>query len=375
MKKLLVIVFVLFLFVMLNAEKVSIENAEKIALNWEENWNNQKNFSNKIINAKATIQKNTPLFFTFSFENRGFVIVAADNNIVPILGYSFKSSIEKQITNPSLKLFLDKLSEEAFRVISENIQNVEAQTKWSEIYNNDFSRYETRDVSPLLQTEWDQGQYYNEECPSDADGPGGHVYAGCVATAMGQCMKYWNYPDNGVGNHSYYHSDYGTLSANFGNTTYNWNSMPNAIYGQDYDVANLLSHLGISVDMNYSPNGSGAYSEDARNALVNFFQYSNSAQLVWKDDYTNAQWENVLKTELDGGRPMYYRGQSDDGGHAFVCDGYQASNYFHFNWGWSGYYNGYFYTSSLTPGDHSFNDWQGAIIGLEPANIDPPDPD
>ncbi|MEA1972970.1 MAG: Spi family protease inhibitor, partial [Candidatus Cloacimonadota bacterium] len=79
-QKLLVIVFVLFSFVMLNAEKVSIENAEKIALNWEQNWNNQKNFSNKIINVEATVQKNTPLFFTFSFENRGFVIVAADDN-------------------------------------------------------------------------------------------------------------------------------------------------------------------------------------------------------------------------------------------------------------------------------------------------------
>ncbi len=371
MKKAILILVGLMLFIGLFAESIDRQTAESIAQNWFKQWNDKDEYSAKIINVEITKKKSHNLFYTFSFEDQGFVIVSADDNIVPILGYSLTSKIKTPVTNSAIKEFLMFLEEQSFYLISNNIENQENRISWEKVLQNDFSNYETRFVTPLLQTEWDQGQYYNDNCPVDATSSAGnnHVWAGCVATAMAQCVKYWEHPSTGVGTHSYTHPTYGNQSADFGTTTYNWSSMPNALTAPNSDVATLLYHLGVSVDMDYGPNGSGAYSSDAKDALINYFQYKDSANFIWKSSYTDPQWKSILTNELDNGRPMYYRGDNGTSGHAFVCDGYQTSDYFHFNWGWSGYYDGYFYLNDLTPGTHSFNYDQGAIIGLEPDNI------
>jgi hypothetical protein len=176
-------------------------------------------------------------------------------------------------------------------------------------------------------------------------------------------MKYWAHPAQGEGSHSYTHPDYGYQYANFGATTYNWASMPNS--SGESDIAELLYHLGVSVEMDYSPDGSGAYTSDCVYALENYFDYNTAASYIQKSYYSNITWENMMRGQLDDGQPMTYRG-SGTGGHAFVLDGYQGSNYFHFNWGWSGYYNGYFYLNDLTPGSYSFTSSQAAIINVYP---------
>jgi len=208
-------------------------------------------------------------------------------------------------------------------------------------------------------------EYYNASCPADAAGPDGHVWAGCVATAMAQVMKYHNYPTTGTGSHSYSHPTYGTLSANFGETTYNWASMPDSLSDYNSDVAKLLYHIGVSVDMDYAPDGSGAYMSDAAYALETYFKYSNSLSYVWKSSYSTDEWTTILRTEIDNKRPILYSGHGT-GGHAFVCDGYSGSDYFHFNWGWGGSEDNYFYLNDLTPGSYDFTDSQGAVIGIRP---------
>jgi hypothetical protein len=243
---------------------------------------------------------------------------------------------------------------------SEEIKN-----KWLELEQGKKSTKSTAAVVPLIQTKWNQAPYYNELCPLDPE-TNRRTYTGCVATAMAQIMKYWNYPANGTGFHSYNHESYGTIPANFGSTTYNWASMPNSITGSNSAVATLMFHCGVSVDMDYGPDGSGAYTSAIAPALKTYFGYSSSAEEKRRSSYTDLQWKELLKTELDAGRPLHYAGYDVNVGHAFICDGYDINDLFHFNWGWGGSADGYFAISMLNPFTCEFNSNHKAVIGIQP---------
>jgi hypothetical protein len=200
---------------------------------------------------------------------------------------------------------------------------------------------------------------------------------------MAQVMKYWNYPASGSGFHSYNTNNYGTLSADFGGTAYDWGSMPNTVSSSNEAVATLMYQCGVSVDMNYgvgSQGGSGAYvvtsqspvQHCAEYALKTYFGYPNNLQGVVRANYSEDQWVNLLKSDLDASRPIVYAGFGSGGGHCFVCDGYDQNDFFHFNWGWSGYYDGYFSINALDPGGvgtgggtGGFNSGHQAIIGVQ----------
>ena len=260
---------------------------------------------------------------------------------------------------------------------SENIDNNATLPFWRDILDDTIPLHNRdRDVAPLLATTWNQGCDYNADCPVDGDGPCGHVWAGCVATAMAQVMKYWAHPAQGTGSHGYTHSDYGYQYADFSAATYDWAGMPDD-YGED-DIAELLYHCGVGLEMDYSPWGSGAYTgtygyPNVVSVLEDYFDYDPELDYLYKSDYSTYAWNSMLRNQLDAGRPLVYRGQGS-GGHAFVCDGYQGGNYFHFNWGWSGSYNGYYYLNDLTPGGYEFTIDQGAIFDIRPNAPDVPDP-
>ncbi len=220
--------------------------------------------------------------------------------------------------------------------------------------------------SPLLRSTWHQNKYYNAWCPLVEGGPDGRAYAGCVAVAMGQVLRYWQQPGYGRGFKSYVHSPLGLQAADFGNTRYDWAGMPDRLSGYNDAVAELLYHCGVSVNMNYSASGSGAVTSKAASALVEYFRFAPSAAVCYRGQYADREWEALLRSELDAGRPVIYRGRSSTSGHAFVCDGCQDSVYFHFNWGWGGGYNGWFLISDLTPGGYDFSLDQFAILGLCP---------
>ena len=182
-----------------------------------------------------------------------------------------------------------------------------------------------------------------------------------------------------MGSHSYNHPTYGTQSADFSSTTYDWSAMPNSVSSSSSSaakaaIAELSYHCGVSVDMDYSPSGSGASTADARDALVNYFRYKSTALYRSRSYYTTSAWTTLLTGELDNGRPVMYRGslQNGSGGHAFIVDGYTGTDYFHMNFGWGGYLNGYFYLNDITPGTNNFNYLQAMITGIEPlANTAP----
>ncbi|MCK9411082.1 MAG: C10 family peptidase [Prolixibacteraceae bacterium] len=316
----------------------------------------------------AVINQDTLYYVLNDTINKGFIIVSADKRVWPILGYSLDGKFSESNQPPAFIDWMEQRKQEIAHIKKNNLPIDDKTTQeWDKLSSsNSNSSLETTLVEPLLQTTWDQGCYYNSLCPSDINGKCGHVWTGCVATSMAQIMKYWNYPTTGTGSHSYSHSTYGTLSADFGSTTYQWSQMPNNVTNENSAVATLMYHCGVSVDMKYGTDGSSA--SYSGTTLVNYFKYSASAEYVYRSNYSSQEWENLLKFELNSNRPIWYRGEGWSGGHAFVCDGYRNADDFHFNWGWGGYADGYFFIGNLNPSDKYYNDNQGAVIKIFPSS-------
>ena len=319
----------------------------------------------------GTAVDGTDCYYVFSLQPTGFVIVAADERAEPILGYSYDNPFMVEGMPENVRGWLDHYREQIKAAVDDGIQpSAQITEKWTLLRaGHAMPTRSITAVSPLLQTTWDQNQYYNQYCPSDAYGPGGHAYAGCVATAMAQIIRYWQWPNSGFNSHSYTHSNYGTLSVDFGSVTHNYNNMPNSLSSsststQKNAVAKLIYHCGVAVDMDYAADGSAAYTYTVPNALYNYFAYADNGTYVYRPDYSDTEWSNMIKQELNNSRPVFYAG-SGSGGHAFVCDGYDNNGNFHFNWGWSGSYNsGYYALDALTPGNHNYSENQEAIIGI-----------
>ena len=326
-------------------------------------------------------------FYIFNLnDNQGWVLVADDDRSIPILGYSKSGEFVTENLSANIEDWLTGISSEIQYIIDNDIVADEKTTSlWKELFSGVSTEFINRDekvVNPLVQTRWNQAPYYNDHCPYDNQ-YGERTVTGCVATAMAQVLKYWNYPEVGSGSHSYSTSSYGTLYANFGGTQYAWNNMPNRVTSPNNAVATLMYHCGVSVDMSYGvaeTGGSGAYvissytnSENcAEFAFKNYFGYKSSAHGEMKDNTSDSQWKNMLRADLNASRPLVYAGFGN-GGHCFVCDGYDNSDMFHFNWGWDGQNDGFYSLSALNPGSggaggglYSFTNNQQAIFGLEP---------
>lgn len=384
MKKTLVLFFLtLFGCTLLFAKSIDQEKAKLVATHFLQSQNQlittqkltlYQTIGMPIADPFNTYQTNfTPLIYVFNQGDAGFILISADDIAAPVLGYS-NTSIYSDDTQPyAFKKWLEGYKNYMAYAIENAWESTETvNNSWESLLQGNYGHPE-RAVNPLLTTTWDQSPYFNAQCP------GGSV-TGCVATAMAQVMKFWNHPAQGTGLHSYNHSNYGTISANFGATSYNWSAMPNAVNSPNDAVATLMYHCGVSVNMDYSPQVSGAWVVEAdaavcsESALKNYFGYSNSLQGVKRDNnYSTTQWTNLIKGELDAGHPVLYAGFGSGGGHAFVCDGYNNSNYFHFNWGWGGYYDGYFLLDALNPGGTGtgggtggYNSGHQALIGVVP---------
>ena len=209
-------------------------------------------------------------FYVFNVgDNNGFVIIAGDDRVKPILAYSTTGCFNPNDVADGFNFTLNSFCEEIQYVRENNLKATEdIVAEWASVAETGYINMERKNrivVGPLLQTTWHQNFPYNSQCPEDAGGSGGHVYAGCVATAMAQVMKFWNYPEQGLGSHSYYPDDYPEQTANFGETEYHFELMPNDIDSlnteEDYFyIAQLQHHCGIAVEMMYGPDGSGAFS-------------------------------------------------------------------------------------------------------------------
>ena len=310
----------------------------------------------------------TESYYVYNFGESGFVIVSADDRFRPIVGYSDEGPFDVVNPSPEAMFYLDKIAEA--RASHNAVLFDNTAEEWRSVLTSGklLSRNRGRGVDVLCSTRWNQNSPYNLYAPEAGSGPGGRCYAGCVATAMSQVMKYWDHPQQGTGSHSYYCQGYGTLSANFGNTIYEWDNMPDKLSGASQEqieaVALLMYHCAVAVDMMFSPTGSGAYSWDVPDVIKQYFSYSNNANIKGRDEYSLTTWQNMLKEQFDLGWPVYYSGYSDSGGHAFVCDGYDDEDLFHFNWGWGGSNDGWFVIDEI-----DYAGWAQAIFNYVPSDV------
>ena len=318
----------------------------------------------------GTSNRGETCFYVFNVGNEGFVMVSADDVYRPIVGYSDEGSFDAQNVNPELGYMLGELiSARSGKLTGEPAPAVRAEWEMLAKNGKPMSFNGGRGVANLVQTKWNQDYPYNYYCPNAAGGPGGHVYAGCVATAMSQVMKFWEHPVQGTGSHSYYCPGYGQQSANFGQTEYDWKNMPNTISSsspqEEIDaIATLMYHCGVATDMGYAIDGSGTFSYLVPNAISSYFGYTNQAVLKSRDNFSYDNWASMLKESFDMGWPLYYSGQSPEGGHAFVCDGYNDANLFHYNWGWSGSGDGWFDFDNI-----DYNTSDGAVFNFVPTAV------
>ncbi|MBQ3733361.1 MAG: thiol protease/hemagglutinin PrtT [Bacteroidales bacterium] len=386
---------------MLFANPVDSTTAKKVAVNfWKQN-----NAGPTVKGKTLRFQRETPDFrllptdtlfsgfYIFNAVNgNGFVIVSANDNVIPILGYSMEKTFQIENMPPNLKDWLNGYEQQIQRANMVRCSD-ETRSDWGRLLAGEpLPVKSTTSVTPLLTTHWDQGCPYNLSCPYDYDADD-YTYTGCVATAMAQVMKYWEYPQGGVGSHTYTDPNYGVQSVNF-ETGIAWNEMLN-----DYStstsytlmqasaISSLMYMCGVSVDMNYGVYGSGISNfineygllplPCPETALKTYFNYSDNLEGISKSDFTSAQWISILKNELDSDRVILYTGHdaNNTSAHAFVCDGYSNNNNFHFNWGWSGYCDGYYSINNLAPGsggsgsgNGNYTYGQQAIIHITPSN-------
>lgn len=427
MKKIFFGLAALMLSMTVLAERVSQEDAALVANNFMNVGNTasgvQKAPAKKMVLKKAATASENQYYVYENANGEGWVMVAANDVVSPILAYSNTGTFRTDNQPVNVRSWLGKYDKFITKIEADGAaQDEEVAAEWSALKKGVRKAKGDAIVGPLIKTTWDQDDPYWNLCPGSGSTK---AYTGCVATAMAQVMNYWQWPVKGTGSRTYQPMDpnsntgakskrYGQQSANFGNTTYDWTNMKDSYSGSYTDaqataVATLMYHCGVATDMMYGNDddgGSGTYTvnygdwdwaddegECAQNALANFFGYKKStltgymrdgyidkeSGYKYYDSWTDAEWTAMVKEELDKKHPIMYGGASDEGGHSFICDGYDDSNYFHFNWGWSGSNDGYYKLSSLKPGSggaggggYDFSEDQDVIIGIVPDKKDMP---
>ncbi|MCR4658736.1 MAG: thiol protease/hemagglutinin PrtT [Bacteroidales bacterium] len=391
----------------LMAARVDSQRAHDVALRF---WNslpaNSATPATVMADRSEFLSLNNLYLFTPE-QGDGFVVIAADDRVVPVMAYSTNTPATSELPYGTGMWLagLDKHIAHLCKLISQ--PSAEVTAAWDIVSQPKGIALKStiaHPVEPLLHTTWNQSPYYNFFCPFDTLANNRSV-SGCTVTAMTQIMKYWNHPYNGTGSHGYYLPHLNTyLEADFSEATYNWDVMPESLSSRSRwnainAVALITYHAGIAVEMHYSANASGAYCHAygndttvcAENALWKYFKYNHSTMHSYRRDsipnyhldermilINDDNWQALIDNELLAGRPVLYTGYDStySGGHAFVCDGADGTGKYHFNWGWGSAYDGYYMLSNLTPGSNdsligantsgSYNIGQGITIGIQP---------
>ncbi len=380
MKRLLLTTIVLlFSLGRLFAGPVDVKTAQSIGEKFvRANMETLRNFQTTQHIGTWTDAKGTASLYIFNIDDKGFFIVSADDRAKPILAFSDEGALDFNNIPSNMAYYLDRYTKAISFVVENNLEaDAEVAEEWNLVKSRGIVTEKTlgRSVEPLINLLWNQDSPYNMYCPTAPGGPGGRAYVGCAADAMAMVMKFWNYPDAGVGEHSYIPEGFPQQSITLGEA-YDWENMPIQLYNsspqnQKHAIAILMYHCGVTIDMQYGWDGSGAFSSDVPEAMSSHFKYTDKMKLEYRESFTKKEWEDMLIANFDQGFPAFYAGHSTaSGGHAFVCDGYTDNRYFHFNWGWTGAGNGNFAIDALNPNvwgqAMQFNDGQNAIFDMIP---------
>lgn len=358
MKRLLHIQFLLVLLLALGysplqAKRITQWQAQQQAYSF---WGKQMPQKAKAKSRTATTASPSDAYYVFNNDAGGFVIIAGDDAVTPVLGYTSTGSFDAENLPDGLKDLL-KSYERQIAALGDNY-----------VANQTATRAGFTGEKLLNTAKWNQDAPFNKYTPKN-------YVTGCVATAGAIVMKHHGYPAKGTGSHSYTWNGK-TWTANFEHD-YDWASMPVKYDGTNdaaFDgVARLMSDLGVAVEMQYNKDGSGAYIGNLVTALQKYFGYSKLSHLMAIEDVGAAAWNGRLREEIDANRPVLYAASDPaGGGHAFVIDGYKDES-FSVNWGWGGYCDGFYQIGALNPesegmptGD-KYNVGQSAVFGMEPS--------
>ena len=377
MKKLLLFLLVALTFGGLQAKSVDEARAKMLGLKFI-NVNTEVKAADAELAYTAYADNGQAAFYVFALQPKGFVIVSADDRAKPILGYSTESNFTVQLPDGLMTFFENYKAGFSQMFANNDERTAEAVTDWTSLTETGMlsSRKANRSVDPLLASIWNQTDLYNNMAPEDPSSVySGHCKSGCVANTMSQIMRYWEWPRSGEGSHGYdavgNYGSYGWQEADFSAATYRYELMPDyldfASPRDEVDATALLEyHAGVSVNMGYGPNASGAYSQDVGPAMESYFRFSSD---YWHNyqEYSDS-WEEDMVNNLDAGMPLYYASQGDVGGHAYVVDGYDDWYFFHVNWGWGGFDNGYYAIDGFYLTFYSFPYWHNAVFNLHPVD-------
>lgn len=377
MKKLLLFLLVALTFGGLQAKSVDEARAKMLGLKFI-NVNTEVKAADAELAYTAYADNGQAAFYVFALQPKGFVIVSADDRAKPILGYSTESNFTVQLPDGLMTFFENYKAGFSQMFANNDERTAEAVTDWTSLTETGMlsSRKANRSVDPLLASIWNQTDLYNNMAPEDPSSVySGHCKSGCVANTMSQIMRYWEWPRSGEGSHGYdavgNYGSYGWQEADFSAATYRYELMPDyldfASPQDEVDATALLEyHAGVSVNMGYGANASGAYSQDVGPAMESYFRFSSD---YWHNyqEYSDS-WEEDMVNNLDAGMPLYYASQGDVGGHAYVVDGYDDWYFFHVNWGWGGFDNGYYAIDGFYLTFYSFPYWHNAVFNLHPVD-------
>lgn len=305
-------------------------------------------------NLRSDKTNNAP-YYAFNLE-QGYVIVSGDDEMTELVGYAENGFFDAENVPPQMQLWLDGYAEYVAAVQS-------GKAKARKILLSDSPSVV---VEPLVSTKWNQDAPFNNFAPEYTDDNNNtqRCATGCAATAMAQIMKFHNWPEQGVGHYSYEHQSFGTISSNFSEHVYDWTNMIDRYNNGEYSnvqadaVALLMKDCGVSLNMNYGPvSGASIYSYTP--AFKNYFRYSS--RTINRSGCETAEFTKIITDELQEGRPIIYCGTGEDGGHAFVVDGYDTNYFLHVNWGWGGYSDGYFDMNYMDPAGLGIGGGSGAF--------------
>lgn len=326
----------------------------------------------------ATSAEGESNFYVFNREmGKGFIIVSGDDRTQPVLGYADSGNFDNSNLPCNFKYWLDGCRNAIARMSGNAPMAKKATDTSTPAQHPDAVESLLGDIA------YDQSAPYNDLCPTV--GPSEKAATGCSATAMAQVMKFHEYPEHGIGEYTYKTESLGlTLHADFENTYYDWENMldtytqnifkPNYNTKQAEAIATLMYQCGVAIDMDYNTSSSATDYAMLEAFATRFGYNSSTLRLLQRDYCTSEEWKETIRAELAAGYPVIYNGQSMEGGHSFVCDGYDANGLFHINWGWGGLSNGYFDLDILEPnvqgigGSMSgFSFMQSVITGIRPA--------
>ncbi len=342
----------------IQAKRISQWQAQQQAYSfWGKQMPMKAKAKSRVVSTASLSTLGNDSYYVFNNDAGGFVIIAGDDAVAPVLGYTSTGAFDANNLPEGLKDLL-KSYEQQIAALGKNYKA-----------NTTSTRAEFTGEKLLNTAKWNQVAPFNKYTPNN-------YVTGCVATAGAIVMKHHGYPAKGVGSHTYTWNGQ-NLTANFEHD-YDWANMP-AKYTDGNDaafdgVARLMSDLGIAVNMQYANGGSASALEDLVTALKKYFGYSKYARLLTMKDLGAEVWNGRLRAEIDANRPILYSGaESYYTGHSFVIDGYKNET-FSVNWGWGGYCNGFYRIGALnpeawgTPTGEQYNLSQAAVFALQPSD-------